>query len=230
MSKLVVVEDVHKDEAAILVVLTAIMENRLSNDIKLLNYYKGLSVNFDASVQFIDRNEVEMKVHDLQSAAMLMQKSTFIRSDHLPYGVIAKVNKIRKGTNIAFLSNFAYVTIPAERRIYVRVKVSDKMEAHFQDSNHLVKGAIEDISFAGIAIKAPEGIILEEETAGKVIIWLPDGKVEVPGKLINVREGDVSMKYIFELRADTKSERLIFQFIFKQQSKILKELKDLASR
>lgn len=230
ISKLVVVEDVHKDEAAIIEVLAAIKENRLINDIKLLNYYKGLSVSFDASIEYIDRTDVEIKVHELQAAAMLLQKSTFIKSDHLPYGVIAKVNKVRKDTNIAHLSNLSYVTIPAEKRIYVRVKVSEIMEAQFQNSKQLVRGSIEDISFGGIAIKVPEGIILEEDSAGKVIIWLPDVKVEVPGKLINVREGEVSKKYIFELSADTKNERLIFQFIFKQQSKILKELKELCLR
>ena len=44
----VTVEDLQKDEAAIFGVLSAIGDGRLSNDIKLLNYYRELPVSFEA--------------------------------------------------------------------------------------------------------------------------------------------------------------------------------------
>jgi len=222
--KLLTVEDVHKDEAAIISVLSAIMDNKLQNDIKFLNYYRELPVSFAASVVAVDRGVVEMKVHEMQIASMLVQKATFIRSIHFPHGVIANVLRIRKQRCLAYLTQFSYARIHADQRIYVRVKVSDKIDAAFHNEQHLVRGRIEDISFSGVAIKTPKGSILEENIKGMVSICLPDAKLEVPGKLLKKQGEDV---YVFELEIDTKSEKIISQFIFQQQSQIIRELKDL---
>ena len=44
---------------------------------------------------------------------------------------------------------------------------------------------------------------------------------------MKVHDEESTRKYVFELELDTKSERLMSQFIFKQQSRIIRELKDL---
>lgn len=221
---LLTVQDVQKDEASIIEVLTAIMEQRLPNGLTLLNYYRELPVNFGASIESIDRGVVQIKVHEMQVASMLIQKATFIRSSHLPHGVIANVLRLRRQDCIAYLTQFSYVRIHADQRIYVRVKVTSKIDAAFYSDNHLVRGRIEDISFSGVAIKAPKGSVLEEDVKGKVSIWLPDAKVEVPGKLLKMQGEDI---YIFVLESDEKSEKVLSQFIFQQQSQIIRELKDI---
>jgi hypothetical protein len=225
--QLLVVEDVHKDEESIIEVLSAIRSKRLPNDIRLLNYYKELPVNFRATIEVVDRGVVEMAVHELQAASMLLEKSTFIKSTHLPHTVIAKLLKVKKATNLVFLTNFSYVQIPAERRMYVRVRLSDKLDAAFHNNQELVRGLIEDISFGGLSINAPHGSVLEKNLKGTISIWLPETRLEVSGKLLKTHDDESTRKYVFELELDTKSERLMSQFIFKQQSRIIRELKDL---
>jgi hypothetical protein len=44
------VEDGRNVETSIFAVLSAIKENRLENDIKLLNYHKGLPINLTATI------------------------------------------------------------------------------------------------------------------------------------------------------------------------------------
>jgi hypothetical protein len=221
---LLTVEDIHKDEASIISVLSAIMELRLPNDIKLLNYYRELPVNFGATVVSVDRGVVEMKVHEMQIASMMVQKTTFIRSIHLPHGVIANVLRINKQSRIAYLTQFSYVRIHADQRIYVRVKVSGKFDAAFHNEQQLVRGRIEDISFSGVAIKTPQGSMLEENIEGMVSICLPDAKLEMPGKLLKKQGED---RYVFVLDVDGRSEKILSQFIFQQQSQIIRELKDI---
>ena len=222
--KLLTVEDVHKDEASIISVLSAIMDSRLPNDIKLLNFYRELPVSFGASIESIDRGVVQMKVHEMQVASMLIQKGTFIRSSHLPHCVIAKVLRLRRQNCLAYLTQFSYARIQADQRIYVRVKVAGRFDAAFQNDQHLVRGRVEDISFSGVAIKAPKECILEEHVEGTVSIWLPDAKLEVPGKLLKKQGEDI---YVFGLEVDSKSEKILSQFIFQQQSQIIRELKDI---
>lgn len=220
--QLVTVADIQKDEESILEILST-----GNNHIKLLNYYRELPVSFDGSIDFSDRGVVEMKIHDLQAAAMMIEKEVFIKCKGLPYDVIAKVMKIRKNTRSAFLTSFHYVIITAERRVSVRVRVSEKYDAAFHFNNQLIQGSIEDISFSGLSINTPKGISLEDNSTGTVTIALPATMLEVTGKLLKVDHDDSSDKFIIELELDTKSEQCISKFIFAQQSGIIRELKDL---
>jgi c-di-GMP-binding flagellar brake protein YcgR len=227
--QLLTVEDVHKDEASIIGVLEAIQDRSLPNDLRLLNYYKELPVNFAATIETIDRGVVEMTVHELQSISMLMQKATFIKSAHLPYTVISKVLRVKREKKLVYLNQFSYVHIPAERRLSVRVKLSEKLDASFQNNQQMVRGSIEDISFGGVSIIAPKGSVLEENVTGMLSIWLPDTKLEVQGKLLKVHDEENSNRFVFELELDNKSERLMSQFIFRQQSQIIRELKEMST-
>jgi len=220
--QLVTVADIQKDEESILEILST-----GNNRIKLLNYYRELPVSFDGSIDFSDRGVVEMKIHDLQAAAMMIEKEVFIKCKGLPYDVIAKVMKIRKNTRSAFLTSFHYVIITAERRVCVRVRVSDRYDATFHFNNRLIQGRIEDISFSGLSISTPKGISLEENSTGKVNLALPSTMLELTGKLLKVNQDESSAKYIIELEMDNKSEQCISQFIFAQQSVIIRELKEL---
>ncbi|MDD2320836.1 MAG: PilZ domain-containing protein [Geobacteraceae bacterium] len=222
--QLITVDDIRKDEDSILEALST-----ARNDIKLLNYYKELPVSFDASLKQNDNGVVEIHVHELQAAAMMIEKEVFIKCESLPHDVIAKVLKIRKNSGSAILANFHYVIITAERRVCVRVRVSEKYDATFRYNNRLVHGLIEDISFSGLSINAPKGITLEENSKGMVSIALSSTRLDLSGKLIKVNQGDSSTKFIIELEVDKKSERHISQFIFAQQSKIIRELKELYS-
>ncbi len=222
--QLVTVDDIQKDEESILEILSANKDG-----IKLLNYYRELPVSFDASIEFSDRGVVEMNIHDLQAAAMMIEKEVFIKCKGLPYDVIAKVMKIRKNTRSAFLTSFHYVIISAERRVCVRVRVSEKYDATFHYHNQLIQGSIEDISFSGLSISAPKEISLEENDTGTVSITLPTTMLELSGKLLKVNQEDSTSKFIIELEMDNKSEQCISQFIFAQQSVIIRELKDLFS-
>jgi len=82
--QLVTVDDLQQDESAILGVLSAIRDGRLPNDIKLLNYYRELPVSFEASIECLERGVVDMRVHDRQAAAMLIEKETFIKATTWP--------------------------------------------------------------------------------------------------------------------------------------------------
>jgi hypothetical protein len=221
---LLTLKDIQKDEASIIDVLTTIKNNELPNDITLLNYYRELPVNFPASIESIDRGVVQMKVHDMQIASMLIQKKTFIKSSHLPYGVITNVVRLNKTNCIAYLTQFSYVRIHADQRIFVRVKVTGKYDAVFYSDTHRVRGHIEDISFSGVAIKAPKESIPDESIEGTVSLYLPGKKLEVPGKLLKVQEESI---YVFELVVDEKSEKVLSHFIFQQQCQIIRELKEI---
>jgi c-di-GMP-binding flagellar brake protein YcgR len=225
--QLLTVKDVQKDEAAILAVLSAIKANELSNDLVLLNYYKEIPISFGATIDRIDRGVVDVGVHRLQAVSMQMQMSTFVKSGHLPYCVIAKVLRVKKEENLALLTQFSYVHIPSEQRKFLRVSVLEKVDAYFCTDKQEVHGTIGDISYGGVAILAPQETFFKENAEGMVTLCLRSTKLELPGTFIRVDEQHALKKYIIKLQVDSKSEQIISKFIFKEQIEILRELKDM---
>jgi c-di-GMP-binding flagellar brake protein YcgR len=225
--QLLTVKDPQKDEAAIIEVLSAIMAEELSNDLVLLNYYKEIPVSFGATIEHIGGGVVDIMVHKLQAVSMLMQKMTFIKSKHLSHCVIAKVLKVKREDSLALLTQFSYVNIQSEQRMYVRVTVVGKVEAVFSSDKEEVCGTISDISYGGVAIVAPKGSDIKENAKVMVTLYLPAAKLDLPGAFLRVEEQHPLQKYIFKLETDPKSEKIISHFIFQEQIGILRELKDM---
>jgi hypothetical protein len=225
--KLLNVGDVRKDEASIIEVLTAIKNNELTNDLRLLNYYKDVPVSFGAAIDYVDRDLVEMSVHRLQAASMLSQNITLMKSSHFKHDVLAKVFKVRRKNNIVFLTQFAYVQILSERRSNVRVQVAEKVAAAFQCNQNLLSGTLDNISITGAVILAGEDNRIEQNAKGTVILSLPGGRLDVPGRFLRVLGNSASRIYVFELEPDSKAEGIISKYIFQVQGDIIRELKDL---
>lgn len=225
--KLLNVGDVRKDESSIIEVLTAIKNKKLTNDLRLLNYYKEVPVSFGAAIDYIDRDVVELTVHQLQASSMLSQNVTLLKSSHFKHDVLAKVFKVKRESNIVFLTQFAYVQILSERRRNVRVQVADKVTAAFRCSQKVLSGTLDNISVAGAVILPREENGLEENTKGTLSLALPGGGLDVHARFLRVLGDSASRKYVFELDTDSKAEGIISKYIFQIQGDIIRQLKDI---
>jgi hypothetical protein len=227
--KQMTVHNAQKDEAAIIKALSAIMHNKFPNDLILLNYYNDMPISFGANIEHIDHGIVAMTVHSFQAVSMILQNTTFLKSDLLPHWVLANVLKIDREHNLAYLTLFSYVQNTSERRMYVRMTLPDMVEASFHNNQQEVPGAVREISFGGVAILAPQENVLKEKEKGVVTLLLPSVKLDVPGVFLKYQEQDSLRRHIFQLKMNTKSERILSQFIYQQQSKIMEEFKHLRS-
>jgi hypothetical protein len=220
------VEDVQKDEKEIIKVLQGILDGRLSNDLKILSYYKEIPVSYDSEILHMDESMVEMHVHQHQAVVMSLEKIAFLKSEHFLHDVVAKVYKSNVPKCIALLHNFSYAQIRAERRRFVRVQISEYVKVSFRRVDMSFDGRLNDISIGGLSIRSREKIDITVETAGVLTAELPNGGLEMPGRLLKVANEDDSWVYIFEIELSTKIEAAISQFIFQKQVEIIRELKD----
>lgn len=220
------VDDVQKDEAAILDVLHKIHDGRLKNDLRVLNYYKEIPVSYNATISDIEDGMVEMDVHQHQAVVMYVEKILFLKSEHFAHDVIARVYKSNINKCIGLLNNFSYVQIKAERRRFVRVQVKDLVPVNFRRSDKNLNGRLMDISIGGLSIECDENVTLEPETAGILTAELPSGKLEMPGRVIKIVPHDDKYLYVFEIEASARIETVISQYIFQKQVEIIRELKD----
>ncbi|GAM09264.1 pilZ domain protein [Geobacter sp. OR-1] len=223
---LLTVNDVHKDEKAIVDVLKGIFTGELKNDLRILNYYKEIPVSYDATISHIDDDLVEMQVHQHQAVVMFVEKIAFLKSNHFPHDVLAKVYKANINKCIGLLHNFSYTQIRAERRRFVRVQIVDPVKVNFRRIDKNFDGHLIDISIGGLSLATSEQIDIAVDTAGILTVEIPNGKLEMPGRLLKIIPGESSSIYIFEIEASSRIEAAVSQFIFQKQVEIIRELKD----
>jgi hypothetical protein len=220
------VEDVQKDEKAILSVLQGIYDGNLNNDLRVLNYYKEIPVSYGAKISHIDSDLVEMEVHQHQAVVMFVEKMTFLKSAHFPHDVVAKVYKANINKSIGLLHNFSYAQIRAERRRFVRVQVVDPLKLNFRRIDQNFDGRLIDISIGGLSLESTEKIDIDIDTAGILTAELTNGKLEMPARLLKIANVEDKWHYVFEVEASPRIEAAISQFIFQKQVEIIRELKD----
>ena len=134
---------------------------RLKCDLSLLNYCNEVPVSYGATIVTVEKDSVELSVHEHQALIMKQNNSTLIKSKHFDKGLgvhcyAAYVNVTKKA---AILHNFAYAQIRADRREAVRVKVNGTMPVRFFRENMVIEGTMIDISASGISLLIPEGTV-----------------------------------------------------------------------
>ncbi|KAF0221329.1 MAG: hypothetical protein FD174_467 [Geobacteraceae bacterium] len=220
------VSDVKEDSRAIVKILRDIKDRKLDNDLRLLNYYHEIPVSYPASVDHVEDDMVDMTVHQHQAAVMHHEKMTFLKSRHFPHDVIAKVFRADVNRSLAILSKFAYALVRAERRRFVRVKISEKIDVTFTSANSRCSGSLTDISVGGMSLHVDDNSALEINATGMLAVTLLDKALDIPGTLLKIVEEGGMHKYLFEIETTSRIENLISQFIFQRQLEIIRELKD----
>lgn len=215
-----------EDIAQILAILAAIKDGRLKNDIKLLNFYREIPVSYEAGVLTVEESHAELQVHQVQAVVISFEKVTVLKSRHLPRDVVAKVNYVNVEKSRIVLSNFSYAIVRAERRMSVRVELTDPIYASFASPAGTIGGRLHDMSLTGISINVAEdpGIPLSEK--GELAVTLPIGTITVPASLLKILTTQSGVRLVFEIEVTRATEASISQYLFRRQVEIIKELKD----
>lgn len=214
-----------KDSQQILATLAAIMEGRLANDVKLVNYFREIPVSYGATVLTVEESSAELSVHQIQAVVISLEKVTALKSSHFPRDVIANANYVNVEKSRIVLSNFSYALVRADRRMSVRVELSDPIYASFTSSGGTVSGRLLDMSLTGISItvSADPGLPLSDK--GELAVTLPIGSITVPASLLKALPVADGFRLVFEIEATRATELSISQYIFRRQVEIIKELK-----
>lgn len=225
---LVTVTDGRKDSAAIMDVLKKIHDGKLRNDLRLLNFIRELPVSFSATLENVDDDMAVLTVHQNQAVMMKHDKYTLMRSSHFPgeYGVHAYVAQTNPTKCIAILNRFAYAQIRADRRTAVRVQIHNSMPGSFIGPSGTISGNMVDISVGGVSLKTQGKVNGQLEETGLFSCILPNGKIEVPARLLKIVTTEEDCMVICVIEPDSKEETVISQFVFNEQIEIIKELKE----
>lgn len=220
------VRSVREDSAEIVDILQRIHRGELSNDIRLLNYYEEIPVNYPARIEYIEDDMVDLQVHQHQAVVMKLEKKTIMKSRNLPHEVLANVFRVDVNKSLVTLTNFAYVQVKAERRRFVRVRLKGSHEVVFIAGERRFRGTIQDISLSGLAMVTSDPPAVDTQTDGMLLMSIADKPISLEARLIKVIPDSGYNRFIFDFQIDPKDETILSQFIFQRQVEIIRELKD----
>jgi len=216
----------NEDCAEIIATLAAIESGRLKNDVKLVNYFREIPVSYGATVESVEESFAELQVHQIQAVVISFERMTVLKSSHFPKDVIANANYVNVQKSRIVLSSFGYAVVRADRRMSVRVELSEPIYASFATSELTTTGRLHDMSLTGISINVHDAPEIPLSEKGVLSVTLPIGTINVPASLLKVVTTDDGERLVFEIEATRSTEISISRYIMQRQVEIIKELKD----
>ena len=226
---LVTVTDGKADTTAIVNTFSEMASGRLKSDIRLLNYYHEVPVSYGATIKAVDKDSIELAVHEHQALILKNDNSTLIKSRHFykELGVHCYAAYVNVPKKTVILHNFAYAQIRAERREAVRVRVHGGQAVKFSYRDVNIEGTMVDISGNGISIHSDLVPPTEVDQSRLLFFSLMGTPLAIPGVFVRaITGGNNGQTCIFQMKPDRISDSVIGRYIYQRQIEIIQELRD----
>ncbi len=212
--------------------LTNIMTAQLP--LKLLNIYKGLPISTPTKILKMEEDKIIVTAEKIQKFVMDIEKEVVLQSPHLPGDIHADVHFVDAARPLAILKHLKTMKTSINNRKHTRVTVTSRLPITLKIDKSHYTGYVHDISINSIAILFNPGKFEEnelKECEAEVSFKLPweneEGFVNITvaaNVLFNRNEKDFH-KVIVILEPDDISESYIFDYIYKRQKELIKEIK-----
>ena len=218
-----------EDQAEIIAILQSAPPKTV---LRLINYFKGMPVSYSATINSIDRNNVDLDLQGEQAFTVEDSRSAFIRSPLFKYDVFAIAQYVNIKKRAATFTKLSYVEIVAEQRNFIRIKPEPTPVATIETPEGTIEGALYDISLTGLNISIDNYCQIERGTETKIKSTFRNIEqdltinLNVTAKLVTIKDQLRPYSYIFTFSADKELERQLSQYVFKRQIEIIREIKD----
>ncbi|KKL85774.1 hypothetical protein LCGC14_1951360 [marine sediment metagenome] len=199
--------------------------------VKLVNFYKGILIRYNASVLSVNEDEAIFQIHKYQRLALEEEKQTFMNSEIFSKTVKANLITLDATELKAVLTDFVYVDSSPVERVYMRIQPKEPIDVVIYDEDCKITGLIVDISVASLAVYATKTSKFKQNSDVSMSVSLPKanqstiGKVKLHGKITMIRKEKGFNKLVIEILPDPYTEPLISQYLSQRQVEILKIMK-----
>jgi len=200
--------------------------------LKLINYFKGMPVSYSATINSIDRNNVDLDIQGEQAFTVEQCRSAFIRSPLFKFDVFAQAQYVNIKKRAATFTKLSYVEIVAEQRNFIRINPDPPPAVVIETPQGALDGTLFDISLTGLNISIENFCEIESGTEVKIKSTFKNIEqditinLNVTARLVTIKDQFRPYSYIFTFSADKELERQLSQYVFKRQIEIIREIKD----
>ena len=223
-------------EAKIHYLLESIYENK--NDLKLLNIYDSMSITTSSKILKKTDELLYVRVEELQSYVMDMDKTTILQSSVLTKSVKANVKYICQKEKYAILYKFRMLDYNPNERLHGRVKSAKLIPVVISLTGSRVKGELIDISAKSIALKVKKTKAMKNILNQEINLIFYIENIRDKGASIKIEESviviyesepmeDGSVKLVCLFDEDMENEGVIIDYVFNRQKSIIQSIKYL---
>jgi len=216
--------------------LSSIYEN--NNDLKLLNIYDGMSITTSSKILKKTDELMYVKVEEIQSYIMDMDKTTILQSSVLTKSIRANVKYICNKEKYAILYKFRMLDYNPNERLHGRVKSAKLIPVVISLIGSRVKGELIDISAKSIALKVKKSKAMKNILNQEIDLIFYIENIRDRGASIKIEESavvvyesepseDGYVKLVCIFHEDMESEAVIIDYIFNRQKTIIQNIKYL---
>ncbi len=203
--------------------------------LKLLNIYKGLSINTHSKILKIKEGAIYVKTENIQKYVMNIEKSVVLQSVDFPKDMEADVKYIDHEEPFAILTNPRFLDFSANERQHVRVQCDIRIPITLQAQRLAYTGEILDISIQAVAIKYKSRISKNIiNTRVKLAFNLPlqghengIARMEIEGEVIAIIESESHYKTIVNIAPKAPFDTYMLEYIYARQKELILEIKKL---
>lgn len=209
-----------------------------NNDLKLLNIYDGMSITTSSKILKKTDEMIYVKVEELQSYVMDMDKTTILQSSVLTKSIKANVKYICNKEKYAILYKFRMLDYNPNERLHGRVKSSKLIPVVISLVGSRVKGELIDISAKSIAFRVKKSKAMKNILNKEINLIFYIENIRDRGTSIKIEESavvvyesepaeDGFVKLVCIFNDDMESEAVIIDYIFNRQKTIIQNIKYL---
>lgn len=201
--------------------------------LRLYNSFRGVPINYDATITRLLPKAVTMTVHPHQAVCITLEKRTFIEIDALHGTVRAYPLEVHLAEKEVVLNRFAIANRTIGRRLYMRVQPREPLRVQITHDQTSVFATMADLSTKGI------GIFTFAARLEQVHAFSPGDEITVDAQLpgstrpvhmlgkvthITQGQGDLVLRIGVQTTPNPASDAIVSSYILNRRNEIMAEL------
>ncbi len=201
-----------------------------SQELDILNFHKSFPITCKARVETIDRDIAVLKVEPPGSVCLESQEQTIVLSRGLPEAVRARIVSFDLINGRLTLSDFSYVGAHFGERMIARVQPEDTIHIEIEADEKKYSGTLVDVSLSGVGLLTGE-TSFQRGTLLQITLPLPEGKVTLPGKILNTTTAPNSQTRLsVGFTRNAQEIAVVMRYIKDRRIEILNEIERMYER
>ena len=226
-------DNIAQDKMAVITFMQIVRNN--SAEVKIHNFYKGLTIVNPAVILKITDNEIVLKTVNSQLKILQLSKLTTITSEIFPQSVVCKsIDNIDNDNQTITITDMQFSQRTATDRKFIRLEPGEKQgcSLFYREIKFTTETTIIDISeiSAKVEIKAlPAGMTIDENVNLSINFKINNRQTSLSTEATVYRIEENKRSYYLVLLFDmgTKDKKLIREYIANRQMELIREFRKL---
>lgn len=197
-----------------------------SQELDILNFHKSFPITCKARVESIHPDHILLRVQPPGSVCLVSEQFTILLSRGLPEAVRARIVSFDLINAKLKLTDFEYVGSRFGERMIARVQPDGQIPVKILVGDKVYEGDLIDLSLSGIGIASHSGEFQKNQLV-ELKFSLPDDKVSLPGKILNITEVQAGFRLSIGFLPDAQEISVIMRYIKDRRKEILAEVEKL---